>query len=116
VKCYLNTTKILERKSKLGKMFSSQKPTQVNIQLTVLEADEEDILYKVVVEAKVEKTIFQIGAIFKAEEIVKAEAIFKEEEIVKAETIFKATVKAEKKIHTEVKTKEEDRIQEEEEI
>ena len=93
------------------------------------EAGEEDILYKVVVEAKVEKTILQTGAIFKAEEIVKvegickaecifkaeeivkAEGIFKEEEIVKAEAIFKETIKAEEKLQIEVKTEAEDRIQ-----
>jgi preprotein translocase subunit SecB len=89
VKCYLNTTKLLERKSKLGKMFFSQRPAQVNLHLTVLEVEEEDILYKVVVEAKVEKKKIQTGAIFKAEEPVKAEGIFKVEETVKAEGIFK---------------------------
>jgi hypothetical protein len=74
------------------------------------------------VEDKVEKTIFQTGAIFKAdetvkaegifkaEETVKAEGIFKEEEIVKAEAIFKETVKEEDKLKTEVKTEAEEEI------
>jgi hypothetical protein len=48
-------------------MFFSQKPAQVNVQVTVLEVEEEDILYKVMVVAKVEKIFFHIGAIFKVE-------------------------------------------------
>jgi hypothetical protein len=74
------------------------------------------------VEAKLEKTIFHIGAIFKAEETIKeevifkaeetikAKGIFKEEEIVKAKAIFKATVKEEDKLQIEVKTETGDRI------
>jgi hypothetical protein len=106
----------------LGKMFFSQKLAQVNIQLTVLEAEEDDILYKVMVKAKVEKTIsktraiFKEEGIFKEEETVKEEGIFKEEEIVKAEAIFKEIVKVEDKLQTRVKTEAEDIIQAEEDI
>ena len=87
-------------------MFFSHKKAQVSLQVTVIAAEEEEILYKVVVEAKVEKTIFKVEAtvkakgIFKAEEIVKVEDIFTQEEIVKAQVIFKATVKPEDKLHT----------------
>jgi hypothetical protein len=77
--------------------------------VTVIAAEEEEILYKVVVEAKAEETVKAEG-IFKAEETVKAEDIFTQEEIVKAEAIFKATVKANDKLHTEIKAGAEDRI------
>jgi hypothetical protein len=58
--------------------------------VTVLEVEEEEIVYKVMVEAKVERTIFKAEetingeSIFKVKETVKAEGIFKEEEIIKA--------------------------------
>jgi hypothetical protein len=107
--------KLLERKRKLVKMFFSQKPALVNLQVTVLgeaeESESRQILYKVVVEAKVEKTIFKAEETVKAKGIFKAESIFKEEEIIKAEAIFKATVKVEDKLHTEVKAEAENRIQ-----
>jgi hypothetical protein len=89
---------------------------QVNLQVTILEEEEEDILYKVVVKSKVEKTIFKAEEIVKEEGIFKAEGIFNEEEIVKVEAIFKATFKEKDKLHTEVKTEVEDKIQAEEEI
>jgi hypothetical protein len=100
--------KTFGKKKQVGDIYFSQRPAQVNPQVTVLEAEEEvisfktkkHIVYKVVVEAKVEETIFQVGAIFKAEETVKEEAIFK----------------AEDKLKTEVKIEAKDRIQAEEEI
>ena len=110
------------KKKQVGEDVFLQRPAQVNLQLIVLEAEKEDILYKVMVEAKVEKKNFnseetiKAEGIFKAKEIVKEKGIFKEEEIVKAEAIFKAIFNVEEKLQKKVKTKAEDRIQVEEEI
>jgi hypothetical protein len=122
VNYYLNTTKLLERKNKLEKMFLSQQQLQVSLQVTVIATEEEEILYKIVVKAKVEKKNFKAEetvkaeatvkeeGIFKVEETIKADDIFTQEEIVKEEAIFKATVKAEDKCHTEIKAGVEDII------
>ena len=105
----------MERKNKLEKMFFSHKKAQVSLQVIVIAAEEEEILYKVMVKAKIEKTIFKAEeivkaeatvkeeGIFKAEETIKAEDIFTQEEIVKAEALFKVTVKAEDRLRPEIK-------------
>ena len=103
-------------------MFLSQQQLQVSLQVTFIAAEEEEILYKVMVEAKIEKIIFKEEetvkaeatvkeeGIFKAEETIKAEDLFMQEEIVKAEAIFKETIQAEDKLHTEIKPGAEDKI------
>ena len=103
-------------------MFFSQKQAQVSLQVTVIVAEEEEILYKVVDEANIEIPIFKAEAIvkeeatvkeegiFKVEETIKAEDLFMQEEIVKVEVLFKETIKAEDKLSLEIKAGAEDRI------
>jgi hypothetical protein len=80
--------------------------------VTVIAAEEEEILYEVVEEANIEIQIFKAEAIVKAEATVKEEGIFKVEETIKAEDLFtqEEIVKAEDRLRPEIKVGAEDRI------